>query len=82
MSVQRSFELGGSIFKTAEGLRSLIVAASQDDVQGQAILAAEQLGSLFILSQDRIGEAVRKQWVEDTLLRISPSHYFLHLGPS
>ena len=58
MSIQKSFELGGSIFKTAEGLKSLIAAASQDDVQGQAIIAAEQLGSLFILSQDRIGEAV------------------------
>lgn len=45
-------------FNSAESLRALIAAVSQDDIQGQAVLAAEALGSGIIIFPKRADEAV------------------------
>lgn len=51
-------EIGGTSFNTFKALRTLITSVSQDDVQPQAVLAVEALGSIFLASADRINEAV------------------------
>jgi hypothetical protein len=57
-AVQPQWEVGQTTFSTVSQLRELIGIASQDNVQPQAVLAAEALGLGLIVSSKRIGEAV------------------------
>ena len=54
---QPSFEIGGNFFKSVGALRGLIAAASEDDVDTQAVLAVEHLGACIPVAPDRIAEA-------------------------
>ncbi|KAI9679328.1 MAG: hypothetical protein M1817_005348 [Caeruleum heppii] len=58
MSVSKVWELGGSAFNGLDRIHSLIKAATVDDVQPAAVLAAEALGSTLIVSDRLIGRAV------------------------
>ncbi|MCJ1327757.1 hypothetical protein MMC10_004432 [Thelotrema lepadinum] len=47
-----------SAFNTLKTIRGLIAATSEDDVQAQAVLAAEQLGACIQVAPERIEQAV------------------------
>ena len=55
---QGSWEVGHTIFSSASALKSLIAAAGSDDVQAQAVLAAEALGAGLLVSKKLIPEAI------------------------
>jgi hypothetical protein len=57
-AVQPQWEVGQTTFSTVNKLRELIGIASQDNIQPQAVLAAESLGLGLVVSPKRIGEAV------------------------
>src|SRR5436190_17569025 len=56
--VQAQWELGQTTFNTVGQLRDLIRIVSQDNVQPQAVLAAEALGFVLIVSPKRIDQAI------------------------
>lgn len=55
---QLSWEVSQSVFSSASALKGLIAAAGHDDIQPQAILAAEALGAGLLVSSQRIPEAI------------------------
>ena len=57
-SVQKQWDIGQSVFLAGAAVVALLSAASQDDVQPQAILAMEALGAGLLVHQDRIGEGI------------------------
>ena len=56
--VQLQWSLDNTVFKTVENLLDLVQAAAQDDVQGQAVITFEALGSAILPSPDRIDEGL------------------------
>ena len=57
-SVQKQWDIGQSVFVVGAAVVAMLSAASQDDVQPQAILAMEALGAGLLVHQDRIGEGI------------------------
>ncbi|KAL9613059.1 MAG: hypothetical protein Q9167_002358 [Letrouitia subvulpina] len=57
-SVQKQWDIGQSAFLAGAAVVALLRAASQDDVQPQAILAMEALGAGLLVHQERIGEGI------------------------
>ena len=57
-SIQKQWDIGQSVFLVGAAVVALLSAASQDDVQPQAILALEALGAGLLVHQNRIGEGV------------------------
>ena len=57
-SVQKQWDIGQSVFLVGAAVVALLSAASQDDVQPQAILAMEALGAGLLVHQDRIGDGI------------------------
>ena len=56
--IQFQWSLDNTVFKTAGILLDLVQAAAQDDVQSQAVIAFEALGSAILPSPDRIDEGL------------------------
>ena len=56
--IQSQWSLDNTVFKTAGALLDLVQAAAQDDVQSQAVIAFEALGSAILPSPDRIDEGL------------------------
>lgn len=56
--IQIQWSLDNTVFKTAESLLDLVQAAAQDDVQCQAVIAFEALGSAILPPPDRIDEGL------------------------
>lgn len=57
-NVSAQWDVGKTAFSSADRLRQLIGTATQDNVQPQAVLAAEALGFGLIVSPKRIDEAI------------------------
>ena len=57
-SIQPQWDIGTSAFTAGGQLLGLIAAATQDDVQIAAVIAAEAIGSLMIVDPALIGQAV------------------------
>ena len=57
-SVQKQWDIGHSVLLAGGVIIALIAAASQDDIQPQAILAMEGLGAGLLVHQDRIGDGI------------------------
>ena len=55
-SIQTQWDIGQSLFTIKDRIVDLVRAGSEDDVQPQAILAMEGLGTGIIVHNDRIGE--------------------------
>lgn len=58
MSIQKQWDPAVSAFNTLDRITSLVKAGTVDDVQPQAVIAAEHLGSLMIVHPQRIGQAI------------------------
>jgi hypothetical protein len=52
------WDIGATVFKSVNQFRELIKATSQDNVQSQALLAAEALGAGLSVSDELLGKAV------------------------
>src|SRR4051794_10604028 len=52
------WDVSRTAFDTFDLLRELVAAVSRDNVQPQAVLAAEALGSGLLVSPERIGDAI------------------------
>ena len=58
LAVQPQWDIGGSAFSIGSGMLGLIAAATQDDVQVAAYVAADAIGSLMIVNPKLVSQAV------------------------
>lgn len=79
VSVNRQWDVSSTAFTTFDRLRSLISIASQDNVQPQAILAAEALGAFTITSPSAISSAITTLGGNES---VRLTQFKLHIGLS
>jgi hypothetical protein len=57
-TIALQWDVGASVFATGSALANLIIAATQEDVQTQAVVAAEAIGNVMKVEPHLIGQAV------------------------
>lgn len=79
VAVNPQWDVSSTSFTTFDRLRTLVSIASQDNVQPQAVLAAEALGAFMIASPAAISSAITMLGGNESVLL---AQFKLHIGLS